>query len=152
MRWHQMGVPTRKESRTRLEIASQRIPYRRLWSYVIEHGSEGIIGHVEVYLLSSQASTFELSFGLMRSHRHRGIMTLVLNALTAHWFFRHKARKIFARTLTNNVACRRLLTRLGFVKTPRWPLLWNRRPDSNQTQYYVLASPIDSDRESLALS
>ena len=149
MQWHQMDVPSQREMQNRLAKASAHLEYRRVWSYAIECSSKHVIGHVEMHLLSYQAYTFELSFGLHRAYRNQGTMRCILKRLLAHWFACHHVQTVYARTRVDNTPCLSLLRHLGFDRASSMPTLWVEHTPSRPLHFFVLNAPTstnDKDR------
>ncbi len=116
MRWHQMPVLSPDESRARVAYSSGSHPYRSEWTYAIEAGQLGIVGHFEVRLLSAAERSVEVSFGLKSGFHRRGWMTGCIQTVLSEWSTRFGVTKFYARVNPKNEASQKLLEMCGFQR------------------------------------
>lgn len=114
MQWHDMPLPKRQQSLKRLAYATQTHAYRSHWSYAIHSESHGVIGHVDLRLLSASNRSIEVSFGLQAAFRRRGFMSSTLSTVATYWAEHFKVRSFYARVKQHNRASSRLLVACKF--------------------------------------
>ena len=119
IRWHLMDPPSRSQSRGRLIYLNTPIPARYFWSYAIVEPKYGVIGHLDIHLVSAESQSIEIAFGLTTKARRRGIMKQALQTVLGVWVSQYGIQRIYACTFTENYPCRLLLEHLGFETVDR---------------------------------
>lgn len=114
MQWHDMPIPKREKSLNRLAYATEVHPYRTHWSYAIHSERHGVVGHMDLRLLSASNRSIELSFGLSADFRRLGFMSSTLRAVTRYWAEHFKVASFYARVKLHNKPSNRVLAACKF--------------------------------------
>lgn len=83
---------------------------------IVENISDKVIGSIG---LTKQffSKTYELGYSLGKPYWGQGYMTEAVAAVIEFGFTQLHAKKIFAKTMTHNIASQRVLLKAGFTKT-----------------------------------
>ena len=114
MQWHDMPIPKREESLKRLAYAAETHVYRSQWSYAIHSEMHGVVGHLDLRLLSASNRSLEVSFGLRAAVRRRGLMSSILSTVIRYWAEHFQVASFYARVKRHNRASNRLMLSCKF--------------------------------------
>ena len=113
----------------------------KFWD-LIDKESKKVIGHCGFHTWDKEDGKAEISYGLRKRFRKKGLMSEAIHPVISFGFSEMKLKKIEAYIKTKNLPSKELISKLGFIAE-------EENPDISNENYIEYFSLVKSDYEFL---